>query len=214
MAALTPVPSGPADTYRVTPHQQPEPRHSPASGRPNGADDTDYYGVPRSAFAHAWTIKDVCAYLQIGRTYAYQLMAEPGAPRPLRLSRARRWNGKEVVAWQHSIDDGPAVTLTAVRDDQHPAARTALTPAPVADSHAPPDDHPAPQAPARPVPTGAQAAQGSASGQDRIHVVIDPDTVQSAARAERIRALATPSRRMGPVQPANSKTAPGTEGTP
>jgi predicted DNA-binding transcriptional regulator AlpA len=62
------------------------------------------YGLPATAFDHAWTVDDIRSYLQIGRNQTYKVVKQTGFPPALRTGRALRWNGLQVLAWVHGDD--------------------------------------------------------------------------------------------------------------
>ncbi|MCA1712802.1 MAG: site-specific integrase [Actinobacteria bacterium] len=59
-----------------------------------------FFGYPDARLAGAWTLADVCAFLQVSERTGRTLMRAPGAPPPLRLGSGRcaRWNPYQVVA--------------------------------------------------------------------------------------------------------------------
>lgn len=87
-----------------------------ASGRDAAPDAVAgrFLGYPERLLATAWTLQDICSYLQISERKARPLMKSPGAPSRLRLlsERCDRWNGYQVLAWLHGSPDltaaGPA----------------------------------------------------------------------------------------------------------
>ena len=55
------------------------------------------------------TIKDLCAYLQIGRTTVYEWVEQGELPAPLTFgaSRVKRWRKSDVDAMGAGIEDAP-----------------------------------------------------------------------------------------------------------
>jgi hypothetical protein len=83
----------------------PNPELSPAVSP--DASEARFLGYPEAGLACAWTLQDICDYLQVSERKARPLMKTPGAPVPLRTfsDRCDRWNAYEVLAWLHGVPD-------------------------------------------------------------------------------------------------------------
>lgn len=50
-----------------------------------------------------WTIQDVADWLQVGKTKAYEVAADPKAPKSIRLGRERRWLSEDWYKWAYEM---------------------------------------------------------------------------------------------------------------
>ena len=102
----------PVATPRGLPHEYVGPRPEPsttAACHPDRGQSADtgsagrFYGFPDNRLDRAWTIADLCEFLQVSERKARALMRSDGAPATLRLGTERcdRWNPYQVIAWLH-----------------------------------------------------------------------------------------------------------------
>lgn len=64
------------------------------------------YGLTSDLFERLWTIDDFCGFAGVSERKSRALLAQKGAPPPLRMGSERcvRWNPAQVVAWLHGDD--------------------------------------------------------------------------------------------------------------